>query len=153
LLIHRVILPVLLTGLMLVVSSCKSCSSTGSSPCPTGQKGAGLILLNKVPSQGEGPLLYSGDFGTLPSSCTNRLDSFSNQSTFPIRIVEKGSSPSNCLSSSVRLNLNQFSTQADMMKVFGDLHPKLPVTVVACVEAGGNPPDTLSVGLQYTTTP
>jgi hypothetical protein len=151
------------TGLFFMINGCagNGCSGCngcwhgqqqGSADCPVGQKGGSVFLLDIVPQGGNGPLLYSGQYGGgLPNSCINRVDSISNESSYPIRIVEKDGDSSKCLSSSVRLAVKQSSSAADMMKVFGDLHPKLPIQALACVEAGGDPPRQLAIGVQYTT--
>lgn len=126
--------------------------------CPVDQAGPPLLIaLVRSGTGADGALLYSGSTSTLASSCINRLDSFEIVgSAFPVRFAEAGKVGS-CLSSTVVLGPNATpgakykASSTDVTTVFNEAHPKLPISLVACVNAGGSAPDALSVVISYTT--
>jgi hypothetical protein len=126
--------------------------------CPVGQAGAPITLsLTRSGTGSDGALLFVGSTTTLPSSCTNRADALEIiGSPVPVLIAELGK-PDACLSSIVILGPNLTpgakvrTSAADMAKVFGEPHPKLPLNVIACVNGGGSAPNSLSLSLSYTT--
>lgn len=125
------------------------------SQCPTGPVAAPLtIALAKGLTGGDGALLYTGVTPSLQSPCTYRADAFQVVGvTVPVKFMEGNNNK--CLSSTVILGPSLQpgakikAEGADMAKVFGDEHPKLPLSFAACVVTGSDPPGAITVSVSY----
>jgi hypothetical protein len=92
-----------------------------------------------------------------PSSCTYRLESFSVTQQDPYLISFLKTGQSSCADAPVRLGpaLTQGaridSTEADQIAIFGEAHPKHPITFVACVGAGTSFPNGITISVTLKT--
>ena len=134
------------------------CLTVGCPSCGGGSTPPASLTLTVVLTKGAGPnasVLYTGGTPALPSAKTYRMDSFEIfGSSVAVHFLEQGST--DCLSSTVVLGPNLTpsakvtANPADVDKVFGSMDPLLPVSFTACVDAGGSPPDKLTVLVHYT---
>jgi hypothetical protein len=123
--------------------------------CPLGAVGTPLTIgLAPGVTGGDGALLYTGATPSLPSSCVYRANAFQVVGvSVPVKFMEGNNNK--CLSSTVVLGPSLqpgakiTAEGADMEKVFGDEHPKLPLGFAACVVAGSNPPGGITVSVTY----
>jgi hypothetical protein len=132
-------------------SSNNNSGSSGSSTSCRGTLGGTFALVEGVVGNS---VVYTGGYGGgLPSSCTNRVDYLQNTNAFSIRIATKAA-PANCQGSGVLLpGLNAHTQPADMMQIFGELNPKLPIAITACATFTDSPPQSIGMALSYTSSP
>jgi len=130
----------------------------GSQPppqCPLGPVGTPLTIgLAPGATGGDGALLYTGTTPSLQSPCVYRANAFQIVGVLvPVKFMEGNNNK--CLSSTVVLGPNLqpgakiTAEGADVEKIFGDEHPKLPLSFAACVVAGSNPPGGITVSVTY----
>jgi hypothetical protein len=100
------------------------------------------VPMSRVSATADG-LIYAGTTANgLNSTCVNLLQSISAaQVSYPVQLLKKGGEK--CSEAAVRLGpgIKIETSEDDQTAVFGEAHPKHPITLRACVEAAANPPE------------
>lgn len=133
------------------VGGCGGCgggnSSSGTS-C-NGETGELVLLVKAVDANSN--VVYPGQFpppGTPASICVNRVKYVKNSSGYTLKFAGQ---PNDCNSSTVVLQNGANTTTAQMMQIFGNVAPTLPISITGCGSFGGNPPDQLSISIDVVT--
>jgi hypothetical protein len=113
-------------------------------PTPTTTCGISNVQvpMSRVSATADG-VIYAGTTANgLNSTCVNVLQSISAaQVPYAIQLLKKGGEK--CSDAAVRMGpgIKIETTEDDQTAVFGEAHPKHPIKLRACVEAGANPPE------------
>lgn len=109
-----------------------------------------FISLGRISATADG-LIYEGTSRTgLPQTCVNRLQRLSaSQLNFPVQILKKGGDK--CSDAVVRIGpgIQLETTDKNQMDIFGEVNPKDPITLRACVEAATDPPQFIVIVASY----
>lgn len=98
----------------------------------------------------EGPIPYAGIFG---QGINGHLDQITNPNGFRIGLILPGHTTKECFSDPkavIVLGPNAGTTSQNLMALYGASHPALPISILACIEAGSGVLDWVQVNITYT---
>jgi hypothetical protein len=128
------------------VPACRFESVPEVEPCVSGQTSSVLITMNQISATADG-LIYAGTTNTgLLSPCENRLQTLSaSQVNVPVLLLKEDGEK--CADAVVRLGpgLKLQTSEDDQTAIFGEAHPKHPITLRGCAAVGGNTPPSFFV--------
>jgi hypothetical protein len=123
------------------VPACRTSAPPPTTSCVSGATSSVQISMTQVSATADG-LIYAGTTATgLNSPCVNRLQTLSAaQVNVPVFLLKKDMEK--CSDAAVRLGpgIKLETTEDDQKAIFGEEHPKHPITLRACVGAGTAPP-------------